>query len=187
MLPSPRGFVKFLWGFKLPTLSLPTSIFPKLLQLFNLLSFFLPSTKDYSLSSYPKRLCKQYLSRFELKIMSGKEKAKWSDFTFLKRRKEDPHLVANGRRRRRRRFLCSEVNGRRRRRFLCSETDGKKRRRFLCSKANGRRRRRFFFTSSHFSPKQLYLDLCFFSLILRFYFTMVLGRYLRLFSLSLGL
>jgi hypothetical protein len=53
--------------------------------------------------------------------------------------------------------------------------------------ANGRRRRRLFYTSSHFSPKQLYLDLHFFPLILRFYFTMVLGLYLRLFSLSLGL
>jgi len=79
--------------------------------------------------------------------MSGKERARF-DFTLLKRRKEDPHLVANGRR---------------------------------------RRRRRFFFTSSHFSPKQLYLNLHFFPLILKFYFTMVLGRCLRLFSLSLGL
>jgi hypothetical protein len=37
-----------------------------------MLSFFLPSTKDY----YVIRLWKQDLSRFELKIMSGKEKAK---------------------------------------------------------------------------------------------------------------
>jgi hypothetical protein len=47
--------------------------------------------------------------------------------------------------------------------------------------ANGRRGRRFFFTSSHFPPKQLYLDLHFFPLILRFYFTMVLGRHLCIF------
>jgi hypothetical protein len=32
----------------------------------------------------------------------------------------------------------------------------------LCLVANGRRRRRFFSTSSHFPPKQLYLDLHFF-------------------------
>ncbi len=37
------------------------------------------------------------------------------------------------------------------------------------------------------SPQATYLDLRFFPLILRFYFTMVLGHYLRLFSLSLGL
>ncbi len=72
--------------------------------------------------------------------MSRKERAKWSNFAFLKRRKEDPHLVANGRRR------------------------------FSCSNANGGRRRRFFFTFSHFSPKQLYLDLRLFPFILRFYF-----------------
>ncbi len=66
MLPNPRGFVKFFLDFKLPTLSLPTSILPKL-QPFDLLSFFLPSTKDYSFSSYPRRLWRQDLSRFELK------------------------------------------------------------------------------------------------------------------------
>jgi hypothetical protein len=62
--------------------------------------------------------------------MSGKESPKSSDFALLKRRKEvkeNPHLVANGRRMRR----------------------------FLCLEANGRKRRRFFFTSSHFPPKQL--------------------------------
>jgi len=66
-----------------------------------------------------------------------KESPKWFDFPFLKRRKEvkeDPHLVANGRRRRW--FQCLEVNG--------------------------WKKRRFFFTSSHFSSKQLHLDLRFF-------------------------
>jgi hypothetical protein len=37
------------------------------------------------------------------------------------------------------------------------------------------------------SPQVTYLDLCVFPLILRFYFTMVLGRYLRISSLFFGL
>jgi len=76
MLPNPKRFVKFFQDLKLPTLSLPISILPKLLQPSNLLFFFLPSTKDYSFSFYPRRLWKQNLSIFELKIMYGKEKAK---------------------------------------------------------------------------------------------------------------
>ncbi len=68
-----EGFVKFFQDFKSPTLSLPISILPKLLQPSNLLSFFLPFTKDYSFSFYLRRLWKQNLSRFELKIMFGKE------------------------------------------------------------------------------------------------------------------
>jgi len=82
--------------------------------------------------------------------MFRKKAPKRSDFTLLKRKKEvkeDPHLMANGRRR----FPCLVANGRRRRR-----------RRFECSKANGRKMRRFFFTSSHFPPKKLYLKLLFF-------------------------
>ncbi len=53
--------------------------------------------------------------------------------------------------------------------------------------ANGRRRKRFFFTSFHFPPKQFYLDLCFFPLILRFYFAMVISHYLHISSFFLGL
>jgi hypothetical protein len=45
--------------------------------------------------------------------------------------------------------------------------------------ANGRRRRRFFSTSSTFPPKQLYLNLHSLSFTLKFYFTLVLGHYLR--------
>jgi len=44
--------------------------------------------------------------------------------------------------------------------FQCLVANGRRRRRFLCL---GRKRRRFFFTSSHFPPKQLYLNLRFFS------------------------
>jgi len=58
--------------------------------------------------------------------------------------------------------------------------NGRRRRSFLCLEANGRRKKRLFFTSSHFSPKRLYLDLRLFPLILKFDFTMVLGRYLCL-------
>jgi len=56
----------------LPTLSLLTYILLKLLQPSNLLSFFLPSTKDYSFFSYLRRLWEQVFSRFELKIMFEK-------------------------------------------------------------------------------------------------------------------
>jgi len=89
--------------------------------------------------------------------------------------KEDPDLVANERIKRR--FQCLEVNGRKRKKFLCLEANGRRRRRFLCLEANGRRRKRFLFTSSHFPPEQFYLDLRIFPLILKFYFTMVLGYY----------
>jgi hypothetical protein len=96
MLPNPRGFVKFSYDFKFPTLSLPTSILSKLLQPSNLLSFILPSTKDYSFFSYPRRLWEQVFSRFELKIMSGKEKAPNDPSCLLKRKrrevKVDPKL-----------------------------------------------------------------------------------------------
>jgi hypothetical protein len=67
--------------------------------------------------------------------MFRKKAPKRSDFALLKRKKEvkeDPHLMANGRRR------------------------------FPCLVANGRKMRRFFFTSSHFPPKKLYLKLLFF-------------------------
>jgi hypothetical protein len=43
------------------------------------------------------------------------------------------------------------------------------------------------FTFSHFAPNKFYLNLQFFPLILRFYFTMVLGRYLRISFLFLDL
>jgi hypothetical protein len=74
--PKPERVCKVFLGFQIPTLSLPTSILSKLLQPSNLLSFILPSTKDYSFFSYPRRLWEQVFSRFELKTMFGKEKAK---------------------------------------------------------------------------------------------------------------
>ncbi len=42
-------------------------------------------------------------------------------------------------------------------------TNGRRRKRFQCLEANGRKRRRFIFTSSHFPPNRLYLDLPIFS------------------------
>jgi hypothetical protein len=42
------------------------------------------------------------------------------------------------------------------------------------------------FTPSHFLPNQFYLNFQFFPLTLKFYFTVVLGRYLRVSSLSLA-
>jgi hypothetical protein len=43
------------------------------------------------------------------------------------------------------------------------------------------------FTSSHFPPNKFYLNLQFFPLTLRFYFTMVLGRYSHISFIFLNL
>jgi hypothetical protein len=53
--------------------------------------------------------------------------------------------------------------------------------------ANGRRRGRLFSTSSHFFPQATYFNFHFLSLTLRFYFALVLGHYLRLPFVFLGL
>ncbi len=214
MLPNPKGFVNFFLGFQAPNI-IPT-YFHSSQTTTTLQSTFLLSTiyQGLLILLLPKKVVRAKLLKILVENMFGKKNPKGFDFPLLKRRKEvkeDPHLVANGRRRRRflcseangrrrrrflcseangrrrKRFLCSEANGRRRKRFLCSEANGKRRKRFLCSKANGRRRKRFSFTSSHFPPKQLYLDLQFFPLTLRFYFTIVLGHYLHISSHSLGL
>ncbi len=146
MLPSSRRFVKFSYDFKFPTLPLPTSILSKLLQPSNLPSFFLPSTKDYSFFSYPKRLCEQVFSRFELKIMSGKKRAKMIRLRLFKEKEGESPL-----------------------------------------KGQWKEKKRFFFHIFPFSPLATLLKLSFFPLILRFYFTMVLGHYLRISSFFLGL
>jgi hypothetical protein len=73
-----------------------------------------------------------------------------------------PSLVANGRRRRRRRFFCLV--------------------------ANGRGREKVLFHLFPLSPQATLLrPSFFFPLTLRFYFTMVLGRYLCISSLFLSL
>jgi hypothetical protein len=58
-----------------------------------------------------------------------------------------------------------------------------------CSKLGGqcKVKEKHLFTSSHFPRSKLYLNLHFFPLALRFYFTMVLSRYSRLYFLSLNL
>ncbi len=126
--------------------------------------------------------------------------------------KVDSKLSGQRKEKEKEKVLCLVANGRRRRRFFAwwpmeGEGEGsllgvqwKEKEKVLCLVANGRRRRRFFAwwpmegeregsfsTSSHFPPKQLYLDLRFFPLTLRFYFTMVIGYYLRIPSLFLGL
>ncbi len=75
----------------------------------------------------------------------------------------------------------------------------KEKEKVLCLVANERWRRRFFawwpmegegkilFTSFHFLPNQFHLNLQFFPLTLKFYFTMVLGRYLHVSSLFFSL
>jgi len=55
-------------------------------------------------------------SRFELKIMSKKERAKMIRLCPFKEKEGGFPLVANGRRGRR--FLCLEANGKRKRRFF---------------------------------------------------------------------
>ncbi len=162
MLPNPRKFCKvfFFLGFQALNPSLPTSILSKLLQPSNLLSLFLSFTKDYSFFSSPKRLWEQVFSRFELKIMSGKEKAPNDLSRLLKRKRREvkvnpkldsqwnvPSLVANGRRRTS--FQCLKANGKRRKNFQCLE-------------ANGMRRKSFFYSSFNFPPKQLIQAFVFF-------------------------
>jgi hypothetical protein len=149
--------------------------------------------------------------KIELKIISGKKKeTPMIRICLLKKRrrevKVDPHLVANGRRRRR--FSCSEVNGRRRRRrrFPCLEVNGRRRRRFPCLEVNGRKRRRFPCLEANgmfqawwpmegegkipfhlfpLSPQPIYLNLQFFPSTLRFYFSMVISYYTRISFFSL--
>ncbi len=155
MLPNPRRFCKvfFFLGFQAPNPSLLTSIILKLIQPSNLLSLFLPFTKDYSFFSSPKRLWEQVFSRFELKIMSKKEKTPNDPNRLLKRKRREvkvdrkfggqwnvPRLVANGRR---------GIS------FQCLKANGKRRKNFQCLEANGMRRRSFFYSSFHFPPKQL--------------------------------
>ncbi len=104
-------------------------------------------------------------------------------------------LVANGRRRRR--LFCLVANGRRRKRLFCLVANGRKKKKLFCLVANGRRRRRFFLLGGQWKEKEKVLfhlfplspqatllkPSFFFLLILRFYFTMVLGHYLRISSL----
>jgi hypothetical protein len=153
MLPNPIRFCKvfFFLGFQAPNPSLPTSILSKLLQPSNILSLFLPFTKDYTFFSSPKRLWEQVFSKFELKIMSGKEKTPNDPSRLLKKKRREvkvdpkfggewkvPSLVANGRR---------GIN------FQCLKANGKRKENFQCSEANGMRRRSFFYSSFHFPPK----------------------------------
>ncbi len=90
--------------------------------------------------------------------MSEKENPKWSESALLKRRKEvkeDPNLIANGRRRRsspclvangrkRRSSPCLVANGRKMWSSPCLVANGRKRRSFQCLEVNGRRRKSSF-------------------------------------------
>jgi hypothetical protein len=82
-------------------------------------------------------------------------------------------LVANGRRRRRRRFLA----------WWPLEGEGKG------SWLGGqwKEKEKVLFYLFHFSPKKLYLNLHFLSFTLRFYFALILGHYLRLPFVFVGL
>jgi len=54
-------------------------------------------------------------------------------------------------------------------------------------KGQWKEKKRFFFQNFPFPPQAILFKLSFFPLILRFYFTMVLGCYLRISSFFLGL
>ncbi len=175
MLPNPRRFVKFFLGFQTPN-TIPTYFHSfQIIATFRSTLFLSTIYQGPLILLLPKKVVGASLLKIWVENNVRKKETQINRFHLFKRRKEvkeDP---------------CSEANGRRRRRFLCSEASGRRKRRFLCLKANGRKRRRFYFTSFHFPPKQPYLDLRFFPLILRFYFTMVLGCYLCISSLFLGL
>ncbi len=110
-------------------------------------------------------------------MFEGKEAALIIWIYLLKKRRRkvkiDPKL--GGQWKKKEKVFCLVSNGRRRRRFFAwwpMEGEGKssllggqwkEKDKVLCLVANGRRRRRFFATSSHFPPKQLHLDLHFFS------------------------
>jgi hypothetical protein len=123
--------------------------------------------------------------KIELKIMSGEKiETPMIRIRFLKRRrrevKVDPHFVTNGRRRRK--FLCLEVNGRRRRkrRFPCLEANGMFQAWWLME-FEGKILFHFFLIF----PQPIYLNFQFFLLTLRFCFTTVLGHYSCISFLSL--
>jgi hypothetical protein len=128
-----------------------------------------------------KKLVGTNIFKIELKIMSGERKSSNDPNPPFKNKEKEGEgrskvggqrkerekvlwLVANGRRRRRRRFPCLEANGM----FQAwwpMEGEGE--------------------IPFHFPPNQFYLNLQFFPLTLRFYFTMVLGYYSRISFLSL--
>jgi hypothetical protein len=103
--------------------------------------------------------------KIELKIMPEERETPMIRVHLLKRRRRevklDPHLVANGKKRRR--FPCLGVNGRRRRRFSCLEANG-----MFQAWWPMEDEKKILFTSSHFPPNQFYLNLQIFPLISRF-------------------
>jgi hypothetical protein len=92
--------------------------------------------------------------------------------------KVDPHLVANGRRRRR--FSCLEVNGRRRRRFPCLEANGMFQA-WWPMEGEGKVPFHLF----PLSPQPILLKLSIFPFDINILLTMVLGHYSRISFLSL--
>jgi hypothetical protein len=111
MLSNPRGFIKFLYDFKLPTLSLLTSILSKLLQPSNLLSFFLHLPRITHSSSTQEGYGSKPFQDFNLNLCPEREPQMIRLRPFKKKEEgEGRSPLANGRRRRR--FQCLEANGR---------------------------------------------------------------------------
>ncbi len=114
--------------------------------------------------------------QIESYVQKRKPQMIWIHLLKRKRRKEakeDPNSVAYGR------FQCSVVL--KRFHYLVAL------KKFQCLVANGRKRKSILSTSLHFPPNKFYLNLLFFPLISRFYFTMVLDCYLHLSFLFLDL
>jgi hypothetical protein len=152
VLSNPRGF--FFWiffqDFKLPILSLLTSILSKVLQTSNLLSFFPPSIKTNHSSPLKEGYVNKYFPDSNRKLCLGTRAP--NDLNSPSTRK------GGGRSWRNVWFLGGPW----------------------------KEKEKHLFTLLHFPPNKFHLNFHFFPLILRFYFTMVLGRYLHIpfFSLT---
>ncbi len=108
--------------------------------------------------------------------MEGEGEGSWFGGQWKEKEKEKVlGLVANGRRRRKRRFLA----------WWPMEGEGEGEDSWLGGQ--WKEKEKVLFYLFHFSPKQLYLNLHFLSFTLRFYFALVLGHYLRPPFIFLGL
>jgi hypothetical protein len=173
-----------LWTFSKISSSKSTPIHFHSFKGITMIQFILPLSNVYkdSLLFPPKEIWRNKFSRFKLKITSEKKKDKWSKFVPLKRRRrnetrEDPNLVANGGSQAWWPMESSKFGD------LWNVP---------CLVANGRFQAWWPLEGegkTSFSPlftfpcNKFYLN--FFSLILKFYFAMVLGHYFMSFLPSL--
>ncbi len=146
MLLNSRRFMKFLQDFKLPTLSLFISILSKVLQTSNLLSLFPPLPKLIILL-FPNKGVGTSIFNIQIENYVWKIEPQMIRIRSLKRTRKKE---GEGR---------SQLNGQ----WKVLMLDGQ-----------WKEKEKQLFIFSHFFPNKFYLNLYFFPLILRFYFTMVL-------------